>query len=254
MKTGFEVGFPTAQNVIDLFPTWTSRFPAALGVESGPLDLFNDIRIVWALEKYGSDLAGKKVLELGPLEGAHTEALTRVGALVDAVEGSRTNYVRCLITKELLQIQNARFHLGDIIQWTEKAPRRYDLVIACGVLYHMDDPLRLLRALAKVTDDLFVWTHYIDEPATVPTKTDSLDGLNVRTYGIPYGPKDDGFTGGPPAVAYWMNKSDIPAVLERLGFDSIEITHDRPKGADNAPGAFSLYARRTRAGADPSLT
>lgn len=245
MKTGFELGFPTAQNAIDIVPQWTSLFPPSAGVTAGAMDLFNDIRITWALDKFGRGIAGKKVLELGPLEGAHTTVLTRRGAIVDAIEASRTGYVKCLIAKEILQIQNARFHLGDCIQWAEKAPQRYDLIIACGVLYHMEDPLRLLRALSEKTDELYLWTVYVDDAELTPSHVQYLGDLGVRKYGVPYGPKDSGFTGGAPVLTNWMDKSDILGVLSRLGFDHLEVAHDRPKGADGSPATFSVYARRT---------
>ena len=245
MKAGFELGFPTAQNAIDLIPQWTSLFPAAAGVTAGAMDLFNDFRINWALEKFGKDIAGKKVLELGPLEGGHTTMLTQRGAFVDAIEASRTAYLKCLIVKEILQVQNARFHLGDCVQWAEKASQRYDLVVACGVLYHMEDPLRLLRALANLTDELYLWTVYVDKPGLKPTKVENIGDLPVRMYGIAYGPKDVGFTGGAPAMAHWTNKSDILGALSRLGFDQIEVAHDRPEGESGSPPTYSVYARRT---------
>ena len=209
------------------------------------MDLFNDVRITWALDKFGRAIAGKKVLELGPLEGAHTTVLTRHGAIVDAIEASRTAYVKCLIAKEILQIQNARFHLGDCLQWAEKVSQRYDLVVACGVLYHMEDPLRLLRALSELTDDLYLWTVYVDDAELAPSKVQNLGDLGVRTYGVAYGPKDNAFTGGAPEMINWMNKSDILGVLSRLGFDDIEVAHDRPKGKDGSPATYSVYARRT---------
>lgn len=246
MKTGFELGFPTAQNAIDLIPQWTSRFPASAGVTAGAMNLFDDDRIKWALERFGQDIAGKNVLELGPLEGGHTWLLTQRGAIVDAIEASRVAYVKCLVTKEILQMQNARFHLGDCTQWAERTLQRYDLVIACGVLYHLEDPLRLLQALSKLTDNLYLWTVYIDDASLTPTRVEHIGDLGVRTYGVVYGPKDVGFTGGAPTMTNWMDKSDILGALSRLGFDSLEIEHDRSKGADGSPAAYSVYARRTR--------
>jgi hypothetical protein len=244
MQTGFELRFPTAQNAVDLVPQWTSLFPASAGVSAGTMNLFNDVRITWALEKFGQDLAGKKVLELGPLEGGHTTMLTQRGATVDAIEASQIAYVKCLIVKEILQIKNARFHLGDCIQWAEKAPQRYDLVVACGVLYHMEDPMRLLKALAGLTDNLYLWTVYVDDPKLKPTKVENLGDLPVRMYGVPYGPKDVGFTGGAPAMAHWTQKADILGALSWLGFDHIEVAHDRPEWESGSPATYSVYARR----------
>jgi hypothetical protein len=245
MKTGFELGFPSAQNAIDLIPDWISLFPAETGVKAGAMDLFHDPRIAWAMDMYG-DVNGKKVLELGPLEGAHTLMLTQRGALVDAVEANRTAYLKCLIAKEILQIQNARFHLGDCIHWAEQISTRYDLIVACGVLYHMVDPLRLLRGLARLTDNLYIWTVCIDNEENLkPSDVQKFDDLSVRVAGVAYGKKDLNFTGGTMPTAFWMHKNDLLAVVRRLGYDFIETAHDRPKTDQWSPATVSIYARRT---------
>lgn len=247
MKTGYEPSLPSPQNAIDIIPEWTSLFPANVGVKAGATPLFDDERINWALSRFG-DVAGKRVLELGPLEGAHTTMLARKGARVDAVEANRVAYLKCLITKEILQIPNTRFHLGDCVAFVDKTASRYDLVVACGVLYHMEDPVRLLRALARLTDNLYLWTVYVDEPDLPVSAVQRIGNVDVRTYVIDYGPKGFGFCGGALGNASWMNKSDIVAVLKCFGFADVTIAHDRPKGADGAPATFSVYARRTRSG------
>ena len=47
---------------------------------------------------------------------------------------------------------------------------RFDLCWATGVLYHQVDPLALLRSIARVSDRVFVWTHFYDE--MIATQTD----------------------------------------------------------------------------------
>lgn len=49
-----------------------------------------------------------------------------------------------------------------------KAPTRYDLIFACGVLYHMIDPLLLLERMAARTDNLYLWTHYFNAQEMPP--------------------------------------------------------------------------------------
>jgi len=44
-------------------------------------------------------MKGKKVLELGPLEGAHTYMLEKAGGDVLSIEGNHGAYIRCLIVK-----------------------------------------------------------------------------------------------------------------------------------------------------------
>jgi hypothetical protein len=48
---------------------WSSAIP---GFKTGGADLFNDSRIRWVERQLGS-FQDKRVLELGPLEGGHTQ-------------------------------------------------------------------------------------------------------------------------------------------------------------------------------------
>ena len=83
---------PSAQQTVDLFAgKWASKLPEPFaGVESGANLLFQDPKIAWAKEKLaelGVTLKGSSIVELGPLEGAHTYLLAKEGAAsVTAVE------------------------------------------------------------------------------------------------------------------------------------------------------------------------
>lgn len=56
------------------------------------------------------------ILELGPLEGAHTYQLARLGAKhILAIEANSEAYLKCLVVKEILQIPRCRFLLGDCL-------------------------------------------------------------------------------------------------------------------------------------------
>jgi hypothetical protein len=71
---------PSGQSAVDVFAgEWSSRLPVA-GVTAGEIPLFEDERVEWALGHLGN-VAGRTVLELGPLEGGHSSMLERAGAL-----------------------------------------------------------------------------------------------------------------------------------------------------------------------------
>ena len=158
----YEASPPSYQNAIDLLPGWNAAFPPEMKLTAGPGYMYEDPRIHWAAERSGG-LEGKRVLELGPLEGAHTYLLERLGAKrIDAIEANKLAYLRCLVAKEIFGLRRARFHLGDFVRGLE-APTRYDLIVACGVLYHMTEPLTLLERIAGRTDLIYLWTHYFDD-------------------------------------------------------------------------------------------
>ena len=75
---------PAPQHALDIFKgDWWSSLPGELSrLQAGQLPLFDDSRIHWAIEALGG-VSGKRVLELGPLEGGHTYLLERAGAQSD---------------------------------------------------------------------------------------------------------------------------------------------------------------------------
>ena len=106
---------PSAQLAIDLFEgEWTTEMPEHLGVQAGTLKLTQDPRIRWIIEQ-AQGVDGLDVLELGPLEAAHTYMLEQAGAVVTAVESNTRAYMRCLIVKELLALRGSTFMLGDSV-------------------------------------------------------------------------------------------------------------------------------------------
>jgi len=247
---------PSAQNAVDLFAgEWSSALPAHVGVTAGSVALFDDGRVRWIIERTGG-VDGRSVLELGPLEGAHTTMLEAAGARVTAIEANSRAFLRCLVVKEILPLRSARFLLGDFVSFMEDTEDRYDLVLASGVVYHAPDPLRMLAAIAQVTDRVGIWTHYYhpqliagDEWAARLFRsapfTGSLAGVDVTLHRREYRESLEcsGFCGGPEESAVWMELDDIVAVLRALGFDRVDVTDDDHHHLHGA--CALLYAERS---------
>lgn len=246
---------PSHQNAIDALPGWNSAFPSDLTLKAGQHPLFADGRISWALQKFGS-IENKTVLEIGPLEAMHTYMLNSGRpAKVDAIEANQLCFLRCLVTKEILNLDRANFYLGDAVKWLESHEERYDLAIASGVLYHMAEPAEFLCRLASRSDSLFIWTHFFDETAMpaddvrrIPfsgrVEERVINGINVRYYerGYLQANTNKSFCGGMKDKHYWMHRDDILEVLKSLDFTNISISSEQP---DHKGGpCFSLFARR----------
>lgn len=246
---------PSAQLAIDVFPgDWSSALPGELDVHAGAARLFEDPRIEEAIQWLGDDVKGAKVLELGPLEGGHTYMLERAGADVLAIESNSRAFLKCLVVKELLSLQRARFVRGDFVAYLRAAPDKFDVVLASGVLYHMVDPVELLTLLAATSDRLVIWTHYFDKSliaTSMMARQFKADAEPYQFENATYSlhPREyleavkwSGFCGGPETYARWMERDDILDVLRRLGFADVEIAHDVPDHP-NGP-SFMLMARR----------
>ncbi len=105
---------PEPQTCIDLFAgEWSSALPALGGVTltGGQAALFDDQRIKMLQEFY--PLYGKNILELGPLEAGHTYMMHQAGAKhITAVEANSRAFLKCLLVKELYQLNRTSFLHG----------------------------------------------------------------------------------------------------------------------------------------------
>lgn len=239
---------PTKQLAIDLFKgQWSTKFPASVGVEAGSVPLFEDSRITWLNQQ--SPLNGRSVLELGPLEGGHTAMLEGFGAHTTAVESNGSAYMKCLITKEIMNLR-ARFLLGDANEYLRATGERFDVCVASGILYHQKNPLDLLNLVSKVSDTLFLWTHYYDPETMVRSelfgepRQASEGPLSATYHPRRYAEALEwkGFCGGNALDASWLSREDILKALDTLGFNDIRISHDAPNHKHGP--SFAVLAMR----------
>ena len=250
---------PSDQNALDLFAgEWSSMMPAERAdLKAGETPLFDDPRIVWANEQLAAlglegGMQGRDILELGPLEGGHSYLLDRLGAKsVTAVEANSRAYLKCLVAKETLGMPRVRFLLGDCLEFLKAPGPHYDVAIACGILYHLTNPVELFKLLARRCDALFLWTVYYDpefvakNPVPGAKFTDSVemeyDAFKHTVHRFNYGQSLNwkGFCGGGEVFSYWMEKPDILAALEKYGF-----SHQISDGQPNVHGSALLVAAR----------
>lgn len=228
--------------------------PEPYSFRAGGMALFEDPRILWALSQFG-DIRGRNVLELGPLEGAHSYMLERAGAhSILAIEANPEAYLKCLIVKETVGLERTRFLCGDFVEYLRDAPPRFDAAIASGVLYHMVEPAQLIALLANATEHLYLWTHYYDEELVASDRQlssmftsrfeNDYRGFRHTLFRYEYWGSfaSRRFCGGTRPHAHWMTRSDIIGCLEHFGFSGIRISFEAPDHPDGP--AFALTARK----------
>ena len=250
---------PTPQQTVDIFAgQWITAFPKSLNITAGWVNHFDseiDTRVPWAESVIPGGLSGKSVLELGPFEGYHTACLEWAGAgPIVSVEASRTAFLKCLVTKEVLGL-NARFMYGDVLAYLKTSTDRYDIVWASGILYHQADPVAFLEAVGGRADHLFLHTHYFDAERVGEMNTSdrlrpkhdkqvSWHGRNIRLHRYEYrtDTSQGTFAGGPSSFAHWLERDDIEFILEELGLSRITYGVLDP-GNPDGPGFFLMASR-----------
>lgn len=246
---------PGPQQVLDLFRgEWSSAMPADSGLETSPgqAALFADARVTWAVAQAGG-VAGKRILEIGPLEGGHSYMLEQAGAAeVVAVEANTRSFLKCLCVKEVLGMRAVRYLLGDGMAFMEHDAGGFDMVFASGILYHLQDPMVFLRLLPRMAPRMLLWTHYFDEgivrnsPAIAhkfgPVARGTIDGFDYEFVEQSY--KEalqwSGFCGGSAPTSRWLTRRSIVDFLRHLGYRRIEVSFEAPDHP-NGP-AFAIYA------------
>ena len=268
--------YPTNQNIVDIFAgDWSTAMPKEGNCISTPgtSQLFDDQRIHWAEEALGG-FKGTNVLELGPLEGHHSYMLQKAGAKsVTAIEANSRSFLKCLCVKEMFHLDNVRFYLGDCVEYLKMNKKKYDVVFANGILYHMKDPIELLELLGKTTDTIVIWTHYYDanlirnnrKIAKNFSRVKSLQYKNFSYHAAQQHYNEGrllvtlrshlfpsllrrvkigwtGFCGGPLPTSIWLTRESIISYLKFIGFTDIKISFestDHPNGP-----SFNLCATR----------
>lgn len=225
---------PSPQNALDIFfGHWASDLSSLIpGVKAGPTNLFSDPRVSSLLRNFAGengDLAGQWVLELGPLEGAHSYQLEQLGATVTAVEANTEAYLKCLIVKELLGMSKVQFLYGDCLEYLRGEQVKFDIIFCCGVLYHMSDPIGLIELMTSRTDRIFLWTHY--QPSASLREGEGLTivrGGDSFTYHFRTNVDRAGnaFWGGNAMTSAMMTRADIMRAFTKYGFDQYEVHED----------------------------
>lgn len=239
-KSKFFMGAPTVDATFKIFDgSWKYDYDT-----SNPESIYNQIktdpRPHWCAEVFGS-LEGRSVVELGPADGYHTAALERLGANVTAIEGNVDAFLRCLILKNALGLKS-QFLIGDFTKaFGAKFNHKWDVIYACGVLYHLLDPVQFLFDCAESTDNLFLWTHYFDADLVAQVNYEtkgfaSRSRTTVNRYGSSYTYFEKsydlshvellGYIGGLNATASWLSRDDLLRAIEHAGFKIQKVVED----------------------------
>lgn len=163
------------------------------------------------------------ILELGPLEGAHTFMLARRAGTkqVLALEGREANLRKARLVQELMNVGNVEFAQANLENCDLAAFGKFDAVFCSGVIYHLPEPWKLISQLPAVAPNLFIWTHYAaDENAEIVS-----GDLRGKIY------VEGGATeplSGMSATATWLTLGSLISSLTRSGYATVHVIDNDP--------------------------
>ena len=184
-----------------------------------------------ALDVCGGSLEGIRVLDLACLEGMYSLELARRGAQVVAVEGREANVEKARFAARVLGV-DVDFKLGDVRDLSGERHGEFDVVLALGILYHLDAPdlFSLVEHIAAVCRRALVVDTGVGSAGT-----ESLTDHGHGYHGIRLVEHAPDSTDAERLQAVWSSLDNLTAValtrpsLERLlarhGFTTVLECH-----------------------------
>jgi len=107
-------------------------------------------------------VSGKRLVDLGCLEGGYTVELARAGFDALGIEVRQSNFENCQRVKAETNLPNLTFACDDVLNLAKYGV--FDVVFCCGLLYHLDEPRKFLNLMAQVCQRVIISdTHVADE-------------------------------------------------------------------------------------------
>lgn len=150
------IGRAEAERLVASWAPWHHTFEVYPGVWTSGV---YQPEFLW--NKIGpQDWAGKRVLDIGPADGAMSMWAARAGAEVTAIDHKPKTQSGFAIMEQLSG-QRIDFRMVNVFDLPGMNFTPFDIVLFLGVLYHLPDPLRGLYACRRVcADRLFLETWY----------------------------------------------------------------------------------------------
>ena len=183
------------------------------------------LRILQAI--YPTGLMGRRIVDLGCLEGGYTVEFARHGMDALGIEARASNYAKCELVQAGVSLPNLRFARDDVRNIANYG--HFDAVFCCGLLYHLDRPSDFVRlASASCAKVLILNTHFATTQMNDKFPLSDiveLDGMRGRWF--------HEYESGTPDVealkwsawgnhrSFWPLREHIPQMLKDAGFDLI---------------------------------
>jgi hypothetical protein len=228
----------------DFLSPWNHNIRLAPGVYTAYCeDWYPEHRAIMGVvdRHLNGSYSGTRVLDVGCLESYFSLECALHGADVVGVDAKEINVKKCEFVKSVLGVPNLRFALDDAMNVTRDAYGPFDVVLALGLLYHLDDPFRFLSQIAQLCERFLVLDTLValeDAPQAIsdwrPELSElrdfSADGRRYR--GRLYREYEEGADDEERALSttashtndlsVWLTEDSLVTLLSDVGFAQLE--------------------------------
>lgn len=137
-----------------------------------------------------TSLKNKKVLELGCGWGYIGELLEKEGAIVTSVD-ARSEYINVIKNKyphRRRYVVNVDYIIDDPLY--SLLENRFDIVVCFGLLYHVENPINLLRLCTRLAPMTYLETATSDNTSEVLALNNKDAALNQSMTGLGFYPSE----------------------------------------------------------------
>jgi hypothetical protein len=181
-------------------------------------------------------LAGKTVIEFGPMEGAQTAGLLNLGAKsVTCIEARGVNFIKTMIAQYCFDWDNVSLIMDDFHNADAMKYGRFDLAFAHGVYYHSFAPFFFFENLMSLSDNILIGGYVtVPDPPPGPPSTMQYGFEKLEYEGKSYRVKrfkvGGSYNTGINQFAYHLDRDDLIAFFSDRGYEvtvlSDEAIHD----------------------------
>jgi len=239
----------------DFLGPWNHNIRLPFGVYTAACDAYYPAhRELLAIVAHALDgaFAGRRILDVGCLEGYFSIECALQGADVLGIDGKTLNVRKCEFVQSALGVPNVRFVEDDAMAVTRDTYGTFDAVLALGLLYHLEDPFEFLANMADVCDGFML----IDTHVALEEQPESIKGVwkptlsDIRTFearGARYqGRLFREFDPGTSQVAkdlsptaslrnessVWLTEDSLVRLLHDVGFEQVSrLVYANDEGA-----------------------
>ena len=136
----------------------------------GPLDKLNE----------AFPIAGKRIIEFGPMEGAQTAGLLHLGARsVTCIEARAVSFIKTMIAGYCFGWDRVNLIMDDFHNADRQKYGTFDLCFAHGVYYHSMAPFLFFENVMSLSDNIFIGGYCT--AANAPPRPPSVQEYSFET-------------------------------------------------------------------------
>jgi len=189
----------------------------------GPLDALNE----------AFPLAGRTVIEFGPMECAQTAGLVHLGAKsVLGIEARATSFIKSMIACYCFGWRNVSLVMDDFHNADGNKYGRFDLAFAHGVYYHSFAPFLFFENLISLSDNIFIGGYTTNanqsvKPPTTLTFTYETLEYEGKRYQVKRMLVGNSYNSAVNQFGYHFERDDLLKFFGDKGYD-VTVISDEP--------------------------